>query len=168
MFQGECTHSDVITVVCGALFLISELLGGTERVRPNTVLGALKAAALRVVRRGQPEPEPPPEQRRESVQNIGPHHVDIQMTQTAPSAEDQSSTNTSTSSSTTAYPWLLRTYARKKQQQPKAPAEMAADLDRAYAKNPAASPPVMAAVIDRLQWALHEEGERVRNFFMPK
>eukprot|EP00741_Cyanophora_paradoxa_P011873 tig00020571_g11475.t1 len=31
---------------------------------------------------------------------------------------------------------------------------------RAYAKNPAASPPVMAAVIDRLQWALHEEGER--------
>eukprot|EP00741_Cyanophora_paradoxa_P024762 tig00000270_g23905.t1 len=38
---------------------------------------------------------------------------------------------------------------------------------RAYAKNPAASPPVMAAVIDRLQWALHEEGERVRNFFMP-
>eukprot|EP00741_Cyanophora_paradoxa_P019831 tig00000217_g19139.t1 len=111
----------------------------------------------------------------------------------APSAEDQSSTNTSTSSSTTAYPWLLRTYARKKQQQPKAPAEMAADLDRctrraiasyakrveqyhpqmaedarAYAKNPAASPPVMAAVIDRLQWALHEEGERVRNFFMPK
>eukprot|EP00741_Cyanophora_paradoxa_P020710 tig00021290_g19990.t1 len=31
MFQGECTHSDVITVVCGALFLISELLGGTER-----------------------------------------------------------------------------------------------------------------------------------------
>eukprot|EP00741_Cyanophora_paradoxa_P013558 tig00020697_g13091.t1 len=167
MFQGECTHSDVITVVCGALFLISELLGGTERVRPNTVLGALKAAALRVVRRGQPEPEPPPEQRRESVQNIGPHHVDIQMTQTAPSAEDQSSTNTSTSSSTTAYPWLLRTYARKKQQQPKAPAEMAADLDRAYAKNPAASPPVMAAVIDRLQWALHEEGERVRNFFMP-
>eukprot|EP00741_Cyanophora_paradoxa_P000178 tig00000057_g172.t1 len=192
MFQGECTHSDVITVVCGALFLISELLGGTERVRPNTVLGALKAAALRVVRRGQPEPEPPPEQRRESIQNIGPHHVDIQMTQTAPSAEDQSSSNTSTSSSTTAYPWLLRTYARKKQQQPKAPAEMAADLDRctrraiasyakrveqyhpqmaedarAYAKNPAASPPVMAAVIDRLQWALHEEGERVRNFFMP-
>eukprot|EP00741_Cyanophora_paradoxa_P023491 tig00021587_g22693.t1 len=128
MFQGECTHSDVITVVCGALFLISELLGGTERVRPNTVLGALKAAALRVVRRGQPEPEPepPPEQRRESVQNIGPHHVDIQMTQT----EAPAPTNTSTSSSTTAYPWLLRTYARKKQQQPKAPAEMAADLDR--------------------------------------
>eukprot|EP00741_Cyanophora_paradoxa_P010824 tig00020545_g10465.t1 len=83
MFQGECTHSDIITVVCGALFLVSELLGGTERVGPNTVLGALKAAALRVVRRGQPEPEPPPEQqRRESTQNIGPHHVDIQMTQT--------------------------------------------------------------------------------------
>eukprot|EP00741_Cyanophora_paradoxa_P014769 tig00020824_g14247.t1 len=187
MFQGECTHSDIITVVCGALFLVSELLGGTERVGPNTVLGALKAAALRVVRRGQPEPEPPPEQqRRESTQNIGPHHVDIQMTQTEAPAPSNSS------SSTTAYPWLLRTYARKKQQQPKAPAEMAADLDRctrraiasyakrveqyhpqmaedarAYAKNPAASPPVMAAVIDRLQWALHEEGERVRNFFMP-
>eukprot|EP00741_Cyanophora_paradoxa_P017485 tig00020965_g16894.t1 len=166
MFQGECTHSDIITVVCGALFLVSELLGGTERVGPNTVLGALKAAALRV--------------------NIGPHHVDIQMTQTEAPAPSNSS------SSTAAYPWLLRTYARKKQQQPKAPAEMAADLDRctrraiasyakrveqyhpqmaedarAYAKNPAASPPVMAAVIDRLQWALHEEGERVRNFFMP-
>eukprot|EP00741_Cyanophora_paradoxa_P002313 tig00000586_g2244.t1 len=50
MFQGECTHSDIITVVCGALFLVSELLGGTERVGPNTVLGALKAAALRVIK----------------------------------------------------------------------------------------------------------------------
>eukprot|EP00741_Cyanophora_paradoxa_P011926 tig00020567_g11524.t1 len=32
---GECTHSDIITVVCGALFLVSELLGGTERVGPT-------------------------------------------------------------------------------------------------------------------------------------
>eukprot|EP00741_Cyanophora_paradoxa_P016741 tig00020936_g16169.t1 len=189
MFEGECTHSDIISVIGLVLFLASELLGSSERVGPNTVFGALKAAALKVARRRQPEqPEPPPElQRRESTQNIGPHHVDIQMTQTEAPAPSNSSSSTST-----AYPWLLRTYARKKQQQPKAPAEMAADLDRctrraiasyakrveqyhpqmaedarAYAKNPAASPPVMAAVIDRLQWALHEEGERVRNFFMP-
>eukprot|EP00741_Cyanophora_paradoxa_P024721 tig00000292_g23865.t1 len=46
----------------------------------------------------------------------------------APSAEAPAPSNSS--SSTAAYPWLLRTYARKKQQQPKAPAEMAADLDR--------------------------------------
>lgn len=93
--------------------------------------------------------------------------------------------------SVTVFPWLLRTYDRKKKaERPRA--EIAHDLDRctrraivsyakrveqyhpqmaeqarAYAKNPMATPTTMAAVIDRLQWALREEGERVRNFFYP-
>lgn len=95
------------------------------------------------------------------------------------------------SESVTVYPWLLRTYDRKKKTE-RSRAEIAHDLDRCtrraivsyakrieqyhpqmaeqarlYAKNPMATPSTMAAVIDRLQWALREEGERVRNFFYP-
>eukprot|EP00741_Cyanophora_paradoxa_P020381 tig00021247_g19673.t1 len=126
-------------VICGALFLVSELLGGTERVRPNTVLGALKAAALRVA--------------------IGPHHVDIQMTQTEAAAAKEPAEMAADLDRCTRR--AIASYAKRVEQYHP---QMAEDA-RAYAKNPAASPPVMAAVIDRLQWALHEEGERFAGYY---
>ena len=95
MFEGDCAQSDALSILGFILFVASEFLGSTQKVQPNTVLGALKAGVMRIARRRataaaeEPEDEEPPEppaptplRRGSEVQAaIGPHNIDIQMTQ---------------------------------------------------------------------------------------
>jgi hypothetical protein len=74
--------SDVVTFGSLALFIISEILGMTNKVQPNSVLGGIKAIVSRIISGVRP-PEPPPTEPAAPLPQlnaIGPHHVDIQMT----------------------------------------------------------------------------------------